>query len=190
MRTIYKSSIALFMMGLFTAMSPISGQMAQNYSLNIVNDPIIGPHLVDSNGYSLYIFTKDPFGNSTCTGQCAANWPPYYAGDNPTIPSGLSKSNLGTINRTDGVRQTTYMGRPLYRFFGEPSTGTARGDGVGGVWYVARPDGSVRALSNSTAGMAANATNMSNTSIASRAASSIYNRVANATGSVTNRTGY
>ncbi|HWQ20883.1 MAG TPA: hypothetical protein VN455_13970 [Methanotrichaceae archaeon] len=187
--------MALILVFLFMAVSPISGQVAQNYSVNVDNDPIIGSHLVDSNGYSLYVYTSDPSGNSTCTGQCAANWPPFYAGSSITLPSGLSNSNFGTITRADGTKQTTYMGRPLYRFFGEQNPGDAGGDGVGDVWYVARPNGVIQALGNSTTGTTGSAVgsspaNISNSSIASRTASSIYNSVANATGSVANRTGY
>jgi predicted lipoprotein with Yx(FWY)xxD motif len=191
---IYEIGMALMLVFLFMAMSPVSGQVAQNYSVNVDNDPIIGSHLVDSNDYSLYVSTNDRSGNSTCTGQCAANWPPFYAGSSITVPSGLSKSNFGTITRADGTKQTTYMGRPLYRFFGEQNPGDAGGDGVGGVWYVARPSGSIQAPGNSTTGTTGAAgtspANISNNSIASRAARSIYNSVANATASVTNRTGY
>lgn len=194
MRTVYEIGTAALLVCLFMAISPVSAQVAQNYSVNTVDDPIIGPHLVDPDGYSLYVFTKDSSGNSTCNGQCAANWPPFYAGNDTVVPSGLSKSDLGTITRADGTKQTTYMGRPLYRFFGEQNPGDAGGDGANGVWYVARPSGSIQALGNSTTGTTGAAgtspANISNSSIASRAASSIYNSVANATRSVTNRTGY
>ena len=197
MKTVYEIIIALLMICSFMAISPISGQVAQNYSLNVVDDPIIGPHLVDSNGYSLYVYTNDKSDNSSCSGQCAANWPPFYAGNSTILPSGISKSDIGSITRADGTKQTTYMSRPLYRFFGEQNPGDAGGDGVGGVWYVARPDGSIRALGNTTAGTSEGVTgsaagsspaNVSNQSIIGRTASSVYSSVANATGAAKNMT--
>ncbi|MBF4395624.1 hypothetical protein EAY12_20345, partial [Vibrio anguillarum] len=39
------------------------------------NTPI-GKIYVDGSGKSLYTFTKDSNGQSSCTGDCAVNWPP------------------------------------------------------------------------------------------------------------------
>src|SRR5688572_11553414 len=39
-------------------------------------DSDYGEILVDADGNTLYLFTPDARGASTCNGQCAANWPP------------------------------------------------------------------------------------------------------------------
>jgi plastocyanin len=44
---------------------------------------------------------------------------------------------LGTINRSDGGRQVTYNGVPLYRFAQDAAAGDTKGQGADGVWYLA-----------------------------------------------------
>jgi len=45
-------------------------------------------------------------------------------------------SDFGTITRTDGTRQTTYLGWPLYYWQKDARMGDMTGEGVGKVWYV------------------------------------------------------
>ena len=46
---------------------------------------------------------------------------------------------LGTTKRTDGKKQVTYGGHPLYFFAKDTKAGDARGEGIvhfGGTWWV------------------------------------------------------
>jgi hypothetical protein len=60
--------------------------------------------------------------------------------------SGSAKaSDLGTITRSDGTKQVTYNGHPLYYFSGDSGSGTATGQGsdsFGAKWWLVAPTGS------------------------------------------------
>ena len=54
-------------------------------------------------------------------------------------------SDLGTITRSDGTKQVTYDGHPLYYFAGDSGPGTATGQGsdnFGAKWWLVAPTGS------------------------------------------------
>jgi predicted lipoprotein with Yx(FWY)xxD motif len=99
----------------------------------------LGTILVDSQGRTLYLFTHDASGTSTCTGACAAAWPPLLTTGAPTAAAGATGALLGTTARTDGTTQVTYNGHPLYRFVKDTSPGQTNGQGVvafGGSWFA------------------------------------------------------
>lgn len=102
----------------------------------------LGTVLVNSTGRTLYEFTKDAKGASSCTGACATNWPPVLAGAGtmPTEMSGVT-GTLATITRSDGGHQVTYDGHPLYTFAGDTAAGQTNGQGIKGVWFAIGPDG-------------------------------------------------
>ena len=80
-------------------------------------------------------------GTSTCTGSCAAVWPPFYAGT-LNLPPDLSSSSFSTITRADGSKQTTYNGWPLYYYASDRSAGSMFGEGLnqfGSLWYAIPP---------------------------------------------------
>jgi predicted lipoprotein with Yx(FWY)xxD motif len=74
-----------------------------------------GPFLTDAEGMTLYTFNKDKPGTSTCTGDCATEWPPITATSPLTLPVGIP-GETGTIMRDDGTMQATYDHKPLYTF--------------------------------------------------------------------------
>ena len=47
--------------------------------------------------------------------------------------------NLSVIERPDGTYQLAYNGKPLYLWARDTKPGDVNGDGVGGVWTVAKP---------------------------------------------------
>ena len=49
--------------------------------------------------------------------------------------------DLAIIERDDGTSQVTYDGMPLYFYAEDAEPGDATGEGVGGVWFIASPDG-------------------------------------------------
>jgi predicted lipoprotein with Yx(FWY)xxD motif len=100
---------------------------------------IPGMALVDEDGKALYLWEADKNGTSTCTGPCAAAWPPVTTSGAPLAGSGVDKALLGTVKRADGTEQVTYNGHPLYYYVGDTGPGTAKGQGskdFGASWYV------------------------------------------------------
>lgn len=93
-----------------------------------------------TNSMSLYTYASDTPSTSTCTGTCATNWPPYTvtSGGNLTAATGIT-GVVSTITRDDGSLQVTYNGMPLYFYSKDVNAGDTTGDGVGGVWSIARP---------------------------------------------------
>jgi predicted lipoprotein with Yx(FWY)xxD motif len=94
----------------------------------------LGSIVVDSEGNTLYAFLPDAQGDPTCTGDCAANWPPLT--ETVTAGEGLDATLLGTA-----AGQATYNGWPLYYFASDASPGDVNGQGVGDVWFVIDPAG-------------------------------------------------
>jgi predicted lipoprotein with Yx(FWY)xxD motif len=102
----------------------------------ITSNPTLGQILVDGKGMTLYTYTKDTKDNSTCYEACAANWPPLLTTDTPKIVSALVNDNFGVITRTNGDKQITYKGMPLYYWIKDTKSGDATGENVGGVWFT------------------------------------------------------
>lgn len=93
--------------------------------------------LTDAQGRTLYYLTTDTATTSTCTGGCAATWPPLLTSGAPVADSALS-GRLSSIADGNGI-QVTYNGHPLYTYAGDSGPGQTNGEGVGGVWFVATP---------------------------------------------------
>ena len=110
-----------------------------------VRDTRYGRILFDGRGRALYAFTKDTRGGaSRCYRSCAAAWPVYYAGGTLRAGAGVTRRLIGTVTRSDGRRQITYNGRPLYYYVGDTGVGQVSCQNVrefGGLWLVVRPNG-------------------------------------------------
>jgi len=106
----------------------------------ILHQANLGSFLTDKTGKTLYVFTKDTTGASTCTGACLAKWPAFSA-DPVSAPSVLKPSDFSSVSRADGVKQTAFMGRPLYYFADDTKPGDVKGQGFNNVWYVANVSG-------------------------------------------------
>ena len=103
----------------------------------------LGTMIVDADGKSLYAFTPDTAGTSTCYDDCATNWPPLLAEGDLTAGDGLDQSKLTTTDRTDGTKQVKYGDWPLYYFAGDSAAGDTNGQGVGTKWYVVDATGAL-----------------------------------------------
>ena len=104
-----------------------------------------GSFLTNGAGRAVYLFMADSTGKSTCDGACASAWPPVVATGQPTASGSAQANDLGTIARTDGTKQVTYDGHPLYYFTGDTGPGTDKGqglDGFGAKWFLVTPAGS------------------------------------------------
>ena len=98
--------------------------------------------LVDSKGMTLYWFAIDTPTTSKCTGSCLTYWPPVKGP--VTAGSGVT-GTLGTITRSDGTKQATYLGHPLYTYVGDKGPGQNKGNGLnisGGLWWEMTVSGS------------------------------------------------
>jgi predicted lipoprotein with Yx(FWY)xxD motif len=111
--------------------------------------------VTNSAGMTLYWFAPDTPTASKCTGSCATFWPPVTGP--VTAGSGVT-GTLGTITRSDGTKQATYDGHPLYTYVGDKAAGQAKGNGLnlsGGLWYEMTVSGAkpaAAAASTSTGG--------------------------------------
>jgi predicted lipoprotein with Yx(FWY)xxD motif len=99
-------------------------------------------YLVGPTGHTLYLFANDGPSVSNCSDGCAGTWPPLLvtAGAEPSAADGIQGA-LAVIDRADGDRQITLGGAPLYYYAADTAPGDRNGDGVGGVWSIARPTG-------------------------------------------------
>jgi predicted lipoprotein with Yx(FWY)xxD motif len=107
------------------------------YTVKTANSSL-GEILVNNGGYTLYTFSPDTAGVSTCYGTCQNNWPPLLVVDSISIPKGLP-GTMGAAIRTDNTTQVTYNGMPLYTYTGDNAPGNTNGQGIGGKWYVVHP---------------------------------------------------
>jgi predicted lipoprotein with Yx(FWY)xxD motif len=92
-----------------------------------------GAVVTDAEGMTLYTYAQDEQGISNCYDACARSWPPVLAGELESLGEDMS-----LIERRDGTEQVALEGMPLYRWAGDSEPGDMTGDGVGGVWDVAR----------------------------------------------------
>jgi len=96
-------------------------------------DTDMGAVLTDKNNMTLYTFDKDGEGVSNCYDGCAQKWPPLFA------DADEAEGDFTTIDRKDGTKMWAFKGQPLYFWVGDSEPGDMSGDGVGGVWHVAKP---------------------------------------------------
>jgi len=85
-------------------------------------------------GFALYTFDMDTAGAaSNCVATCLTNWPALmaHAGAQASAPYSL-------IVRASGELQWALNGLPLYFFINDAAPGDTNGDGVNGLWHLAR----------------------------------------------------
>lgn len=100
----------------------------------MTGDSSLGKVFTDAKGMTLYTFDMDKDGVSSCYDACATNWPPMMADANAK-----AEGEFGLTERTDGSKQWTYDNMPLYTWIKDAKPGDVTGDGVKGVWHVAKP---------------------------------------------------
>jgi len=91
--------------------------------------------LTNAKGFTLYWFVPDTTTASNCNAACAKYWPPVPG---PASAGSGVKGTLGVITRSNGAKQATWDGHPLYTYVGDTSPGMAKGNNLnisGGVWH-------------------------------------------------------
>jgi len=116
--------------------------LAQGPTITVAQNPTLGAVLADSEGRTLYRFTRDVINTSSaCYGTCADRWPPVLVEDGiPLAGEGVNGGLLGILTRTDGKQQVMYNGMPLYYFANDTAAGQTNGQGVNNVWYIVKPN--------------------------------------------------
>jgi predicted lipoprotein with Yx(FWY)xxD motif len=105
-------------------------------------DTALGKIFADSEGRTLYAFTNDTGGTSTCTGACAKAWPAATVTADPVRGPGIT-ATLSLVDAPGGGKMVKAGKWPLYRFAGDVTAGDTNGEGSGGVWFVVRADGTL-----------------------------------------------
>ena len=112
-----------------------------------------GTYLTDLSGRALYMWVGDDAGKSNCSGSCAGAWPPVLTANVPRASGGARPASLGTITRSDGGKQVTYKGHPLYYFVVDSGPGTTKGQGsysFGARWWLVAPSGAAITVNGSS----------------------------------------
>jgi predicted lipoprotein with Yx(FWY)xxD motif len=98
----------------------------------------LGTILVDSQGYTLYTFSKDHRNQDACVKipGCLGLWPALVS-SRPSAGAGVRRSLIGTIQVKGVGRQVTYDGHALYTYIGDnhaAETGNIDVYQNGGYW--------------------------------------------------------
>lgn len=113
----------------------------------------LGTIVVDSKGRTVYLFTQDTNNppKSNCDTGCDSVWPPVPApaSGTPTL-SGVDSSKVGVVTRSDGSKQLTLNGWPLYEYEGDSAAGDVKGENVQGSWFAVTPQGTKATTTSST----------------------------------------
>ena len=100
-----------------------------------------GPVVANARGQALYAYADDTATTSACNADwCLVDWPPLQSPGAPTKPAWIS-APVRVISGAGGTTQVTLGGHALYTFAGDLHPGDARGEGIGGHWFLVSPDG-------------------------------------------------
>ena len=126
---ILKATITAFALGSTMASASSHGNKF------VMSGPLNGEvYIMAQSHMALYTYDGDALGVSNCYGGCAASWPPAILDADTDMPESYS-----LIQRKDGTWQVAYKDQPLYLWVGDRKIGDYGGDGIGGVWHLARP---------------------------------------------------
>ncbi|MFF8955811.1 hypothetical protein [Streptomyces sp. NPDC014894] len=106
-----------------------------------VADSSLGRILVDGTGRTLYGFTKDRRGSSTCDADCIAVWPALTSTERIAAGPGTEPALLTGTKVGEGAEQAVYGDWPLYYYVGDATPGDMNGQGLEGAWFVVGADG-------------------------------------------------
>ena len=116
-----------------------------SYHVQLGISASLGNYLTNGNGQTLYFFSNDVNGKSMCSGSCEMLFPPVFDSSLTAaeVGTGLNLSDFSSVTGADGKQVLAYKGWPLYTYSPggtAEATGAITGDGVAGIWFVAKPD--------------------------------------------------
>jgi predicted lipoprotein with Yx(FWY)xxD motif len=130
--------------------TPAAAKAAPSLVIGTYKTPEDGTLITGAKNRTLYVFKPDEKSTSaheklsTCKGGCAAVWPPVLASSTPAVAGEANASLIGLTARSDGTKQVTYNGLPLYYYTADTKAGQATGnhlkDGFG-LWVGMLPSG-------------------------------------------------
>ena len=94
--------------------------------------------LMTNKGFAVYYNRADPMFKTTCTGQCAQDWPPILAPQGMmTVSSSMTLPRQLSVHQTANGTQVFYDGHALYTYAADMQPGTATGRAQDMIWYLA-----------------------------------------------------
>ena len=98
----------------------------------------LGNYLTDGMDRTLYVYGKDESLKSSCEGECAQKWIPYYVVNSEGL--GQRDDNLikriNVLRRTDGSYQYAYGEKPLYYYYQDKQPKDINGNGLNEFWSI------------------------------------------------------
>jgi predicted lipoprotein with Yx(FWY)xxD motif/plastocyanin len=113
--------------------------MQQAWTVQVREVVGAGRVLANAAGRSLYVHDGDGQAQTSCDSKCASRFPPLASGSGAPVGSPDLPGELSVFARPDGSNQVAYNDQPLYLYSGDAQPGDTSGDGVDGVWHLARP---------------------------------------------------
>ncbi|MYS24871.1 Predicted lipoprotein with conserved Yx(FWY)xxD motif, partial [Streptomyces sp. DvalAA-14] len=141
-----------------------AGDAAGAAGVHTASDATLGTIVVNGKGFTLYRFDMDTNKPPTshCTGACATLWPAAPATDASAV-KGIDQKLLGSTTGTDGRKQLTLNGWPLYTYAQDSKAGDTNGQGIDGIWWAVTPAGAKAGAASSAGSTAGSPSTTSST---------------------------
>ena len=115
-------------------------------TLQLLHTHRYGSILENGAGYVVYGFSPDKPGKDTCQAihECLDLWPAVLAPHTLRLGSGVKRSLVGSIRLSNGKRQLTYNGWPLYTYVSDTHPGETSNINIaqfGGLWPAVSASG-------------------------------------------------
>ena len=102
----------------------------------------LGRILVNGQGRTLYLYTKDRGTKSACSRRCMQVWPPATVSGAPVAGPGVAAAKLDDDEgRRPRPPDLVYNGHPLYTLSADVRPGQINGEGFLGTWFVISAEG-------------------------------------------------
>lgn len=133
--------------------SPSGSSSSSSTGLEVTNNSTLGQIVTTGSGVTVYRYDADTNNpsKSNCNSGCTSTWPPVLVtGSSLPKVTGVSSSLVGEITRSDGTKQLTLAGWPLYTYTGDSGAGSTSGQGIGGTWWAVTPTGAKASTTTSS----------------------------------------
>ncbi len=103
-----------------------------------VSSSEFGPMVWGPKRQAIYVFQRDAFKRSRCTGECAKAWPPVYTSGKPVAGKGARNRCSARSGAAAACRSPTADARSLLRARGRGEVRCHDVNLHGGLWWVDR----------------------------------------------------